>query len=75
MDDKGNGCLVQRNTVTDPQGDDQDAFQTHALYPGDGTNNTFTRNVVRGRWPGFGIGLYPPAANVVRCDNTAPGAA
>jgi hypothetical protein len=74
VDAKGNNWLITANTASDPNGADTDAFQSHQVYAGYGTGNVFGGNMVRGSWPGFAFGLYPRADNVVRCDNTAPGA-
>lgn len=75
VDAKGNGWVVELNTVRGCSGACVDAFQTHSVYTGYGTRNTFRANVVEGALPGFGFGLNPVAANVVRCDNSAGGAA
>ena len=86
IDVKGNNWLIEDNTVQDPLADWDDdgrltpseftdGFQTHAVYDGYGTGNTFRRNTVIGEIPGFGIGLYPAGDNVVSCDNSAPDAA
>ncbi len=75
VDVKGNGWLVEDNVVRGASGAFLDAFQTHDVYDGYGTGNTFRRNTVEGAVPGSGIGLYPAADNVVTCDNRAPGAA
>lgn len=86
VDAKGNNWLIEGNTVTEPdaQWDDDgtlrpsefaDGFQTHDVYDGYGTGNTFRANEVIGAIPGYGIGLYPMHDNVVTCDNTAPDAA
>ena len=52
-----------------------DGFQSHSVYDGYGTGNTFSGNRVEGAIPGFGVGLYPALDNVVTCDNEAPDAA
>jgi hypothetical protein len=85
VDAKGNNWLIERNVVseTDAPWDDngterrsefEDGFQAHSVYEGYGTGNTFRGNSVDGAIPGFGVGLYPSAANIVTCDNSAPGA-
>ena len=51
-----------------------DGFQSHSVYEGYGTGNTFRANRVEGPIPGFGVGLYPAVGNKVTCDNEAPGA-
>ena len=75
VDAKGNGWLIEGNTVRGCSGACLDAFQTHSVYSGYGTANTFRGNVVEGPLPGYGFGLYPAAGNTVTCDNSAPGAA
>jgi len=75
VDVKGNGWMIEANTVKGGAGEFLDAFQTHSVVDGYGTGNTFTGNVVEGNVPGFGFGLYPKLDNVVRCDNAAPTAA
>ncbi len=86
VDAKGNGWLIEGNRLEEPMGDWDDdgtkrpseltdGFQAHTVEDGYGTANTFRANVVDGEIPGFGIGLYPANANVVTCDNSAPGAA
>jgi hypothetical protein len=86
VDAKGNGCMIEDNVVSDtdaPWDDDgvarpsefADGFQSHSVYDGYDTGNTFRDNQVIGAIRGFGIGLYPTLANVVTCDNTAPDAA
>ncbi|RKS84297.1 parallel beta helix pectate lyase-like protein [Motilibacter peucedani] len=86
VDAKGNGWVVSGNTVSDTtrRWDDDgtlrpsafaDGFQAHSVVPGYGTRNVFSGNRVVGSVPGFGVGLYPQAGNVVRCDNSAPDAA
>jgi hypothetical protein len=86
IDAKGNGWVIEDNVVsgTDATWDDDgvaapsefaDGYQAHSVYDGYGTGNVFRRNRVEGEIPGFGIGLYPEAENVVSCDNAAPGAA
>jgi parallel beta helix pectate lyase-like protein len=85
VDAKGNGWVIEDNVVseTDAQWDDDgemqpsefaDGFQSHDVYDGYGTGNTFRGNRVEGAVPGFGIGLYPALDNVVTCDNEAPDA-
>lgn len=74
VDVKGNNWVIAGNTALNPQGADQDAFQTHAVEDGYGTGNVFSANTVQGAWPGFGFGLYPALANIVLCNNTAPDA-
>jgi hypothetical protein len=74
IDVKANGWLVQNNVVRGPSGAALDGIQTHAVFEGYGTGNTFRGNRVEGRWPGFGVGLYPKLGNVVDCTNTAPDA-
>ena len=82
VDAKGNGWLIEANTVHEamaPWDDDgrprssefADGFQSHEVYDGYGQRNTFRGNVVVGPIPGFGVGLYPAAGNVVTCDNQA----
>jgi hypothetical protein len=44
-----------------------DGFQSHSVYDGYGTGNTFRANRVDGPIPGFGIGLHPALGNVVTC--------
>jgi hypothetical protein len=86
VDAKGNNWVISDNVVSEPDAtwDDDgvarpseftDGFQAHAVYDGYGTGNVFRRNEVVGGIPGFGVGLYADAKNVVACDNTAPGAA
>jgi hypothetical protein len=75
IDAKGNGWLIEGNTVMNGSGEFLDAFQTHSVYEGYGTDNVFTGNTVEGDVPGFGFGLYPALDNIVRCDNDAPTAA
>ena len=86
VDAKGNGWLIEGNTVRDPMADWDDdgqarpsefadGFQSHTVADGYGTANTFRDNVVEGEIPGFGVGLYPANDNIVSCDNRAPGAA
>ena len=86
IDAKGNNWLIEANVVseTDADWDDDgvarpsefaDGFQSHSVYDGYGTGNTFRANRVDGEISGFGIGLYPALDNVVTCDNEAPGAA
>jgi hypothetical protein len=86
IDAKGNGWVIEDNVVsgTDATWDDDgvaapsefaDGYQAHSVYEGYGSGNVFRRNRVEGEIPGFGIGLYPEADNVVTCDNSAPGAA
>jgi hypothetical protein len=75
VDAKGNGWLIEGNTVRGASGEFLDGFQAHSVISGYGTGNSFTGNTVEGRIPGFGIGLYPAAGNVVTCSNTAPDAA
>jgi hypothetical protein len=86
IDAKGNGWVIEENVVsgTDATWDDDgvaapsefaDGYQAHSVYEGYGSGNVFRRNRVEGEIPGFGIGLYPEADNVVTCDNSAPGAA
>jgi Right handed beta helix region len=83
VDAKGNNWLIEENSVSQadaPWEDDgqsrpsefADGFQAHSVYAGYGTGNVFSRNQVIGVIPGFGIGLYPAAGNIVRCDNSAP---
>lgn len=86
VDAKGNNWLIENNAVSEtdaPWDDDgteqpsefEDGFQSHSVYEGYGTGNTFRGNSVDGAIPGFGVGLYPAAGNIVTCDNSAPGAA
>lgn len=75
IDVKANGWLIENNVVGDPSGAAVDGIQTHSVFEGYGTGNTFRGNRVEGEWPGFGIGLYPKLGNVVECSNTAPDAA
>jgi hypothetical protein len=86
IDAKGNGWVIEDNVVsgTDATWDDDgvaapsefaDGYQAHSVYEWYGSGNVFRRNRVEGEIPGFGIGLYPEADNVVSCDNSAPGAA
>lgn len=86
IDAKGNNWLIEGNVVseTDADWDDDghsspsefaDGFQSHSVYDGYGTHNTFRANRVEGAIAGFGIGLYPALDNVVTCDNEAPDAA
>jgi hypothetical protein len=86
VDAKGNNWVIEDNTFTEadaPWFDGTqtlpskvtDGYQTHSVYDGYGTGNTFRRNRVVGPLPGFGIGLNPSLANVVTCDNVTPGAA
>jgi hypothetical protein len=86
VDAKGNGWTIEDNVVEDAEAswDDDgtarpsefaDGFQVHAVHEGYGSRNIFRRNRVEGDVPGFGVGLYPAADNVVACDNVAPGAA
>jgi hypothetical protein len=83
VDAKGNGWLIEGNVVSEadaPWDDDgtsrpsefADAFQTHEVYDGYGTDNVFRANRVEGEVPGFGVGMYPALDNVVGCDNEAP---
>lgn len=74
VDAKGNGWQIELNVVRGCSGACLDAFQTHSVYSGYGTRNTFRGNVVEGSVPGYAFGLYPVEANTVRCDNVAPGA-
>jgi hypothetical protein len=75
VDAKGNGWVIEGNTVRLAGGAFADAFQSHTVFDGYGTGNVFRANHVEGPVPGFGIGLYPAAGNVVGCDNSAPQAA
>lgn len=75
VDAKGNGWVITGNTVRNPTGLFEDGFQSHAVHEDYGTGNQFTGNTVLGDIPGFGIGLYPAAGNVVARDNVADGAA
>jgi len=75
IDVKSNGWLIENNVIREPTGDDVDGIQTHSVYEGYGTGNTFRGNRVEGDWPGFGIGLNPKLENIVDCSNTAPNAA
>jgi hypothetical protein len=75
VDVKGNNWVINGNVASDPSGAAKDAFQTHEVYAGYGTANVFSHNTVEGAWPGYGFGLYPQAANIVTCDNSAPDAA
>ena len=83
IDAKGNNWLIEANVVseTDAEWDDDgvarpsefvDGFQSHSVYDGYGTGNTFRANRVEGAIEGFGVGLYPKLDNVVTCDNEAP---
>lgn len=74
VDAKGNGWLIEGNTVINASGAFLDGFQSHSVYAGYGTGNAFRANTVVGRVPGYGIGFYPSAANTVACDNSAPNA-
>ena len=82
VDAKGNNWVIEGNTVleTDAEWDDDgtmrpsefaDGLQSHSVYDGYGTGNIFRANRVVGAVPGFGIGLYPGAGNIVTCDNEA----
>ena len=82
VDAKGNNWVIEGNTVleTDAEWDDDgtmrpsefaDGLQSHSVYDGYGTANIFRANRVVGAVPGFGIGLYPGAGNIVACDNEA----
>ena len=82
VDAKGNNWVIEGNTVleTDAEWDDDgtmrpsefaDGLQSHSVYDGYGTANNFRANRVVGAVPGFGIGLYPGAGNIVACDNEA----
>jgi Right handed beta helix region len=75
VDAKGDNWLIEGNTAQGPQGSDLDAFQSHVVYTGYGTGNVFSANKVLGSWPGYGFALSAQGTNVVKCDNTAPGAA
>ena len=75
VDVKGNGWLIEGNTVRHASGAFLDAFQTHVATEGYGTRNTFRDNQVEGPIRGFGFGLNPAAGNTVACDNRAPKAA
>jgi hypothetical protein len=86
VDAKGNNWVIETNVVlqTDAPWDDDgtmrpsefaDGFQSHSVYDGYGTGNTFRANRVDGSIPGFGIGLYPSLDNVVTCNNESPDAA
>jgi hypothetical protein len=86
VDAKGNGWVIEANTVLEPMApwDDDgeqrpsefaDGFQAHTVEDGYGTGNTFRANSVEGAIPGFGVGLYPAGDNLVSCDNRAPDAA
>ena len=85
VDAKGNNWIIEGNVVSETDsawlhdGVAQpsaflDGYQSHSVYAGYGTGNVFRGNQVIGAIPGFGIGLYPLLANVVGCDNVAPGA-
>jgi hypothetical protein len=85
VDAKGNGWVIEGNTVSEtdaPWDDDgvmrpsefEDGWQAHSVYEGYGTGNVFRGNTVEGTISGFGIGLYPGDGNVVACDNAAAGA-
>jgi hypothetical protein len=85
VDAQGNEWVIEDNDVFEsdaPWSDEgqmrpsefADGYQTHSVYDGYGTANVFRNNRVDGEIPGFGIGLYPALANVVTCDNAAPGA-
>lgn len=75
VDAKGNNWLIEGNTVMGATGAFADAFQSHSVYNGYGTHNTFRQNTVTGTVPGYGFGLYPTAGNIVECNNIASGAA
>lgn len=74
IDVKSNGWLIENNVIRDPTGAAEDGIQTHSVFEGYGTGNTFRGNRIEGDWPGFGIGLNPKLGNVVDCTNTAPDA-
>jgi hypothetical protein len=85
VDAQGNQWVIEDNDVFEsdaPWSDEgemrpsefADGYQTHSVHDGYGTANVFRNNRVDGEIPGFGIGLYPALANVVTCDNAAPGA-
>lgn len=71
IDVKAKGWLIEGNVIRTPTSRALDGIQTHQVHPGYGTDNIFRSNVIEGRWPGFGIGLYPRSSNVVECTNTA----
>lgn len=75
IDVKSNGWLIEDNIIRDPTGADVDGIQSHSVFEGYGTGNTFRGNRIEGAWPGFGIGLNPMLGNVVECTNTSPDAA
>ncbi|PPK91972.1 chondroitinase B-like protein [Kineococcus xinjiangensis] len=75
VDAKGNGWLIERNTVRNGTGSFLDGYQTHSVYTGYGVGNVFRGNTVEGRVPGWGFGIYPARSNTVACDNSAPQAA
>lgn len=71
VDVKGNGWLIEGNHGAHSQ---NDGFQTHSVYDGWGTDNTFRDNVADVDGPGFGYSLTPVDGNVVDCSNRATGA-
>ena len=82
IDAKGNNWLIEANVVSETDADWNDdgvarpsefldGFQSHSVYDGYGTGNTFRANRVEGEIEGFGIGLYPALDNLVTCDNQA----
>ena len=75
IDVKANGWAVADNIVREPSGAALDGIQVHSVFEGYGTGNRFRGNVIEGRWPGSGFGLFPAEGNVVNCTNSAPDAA
>lgn len=74
VDAKGNGWLIEDNTVRGARGKFLDAFQTHSVYQGYGTGNVFRGNRVEGAVAGYGVAFYPALGNQIECSNSAPGA-
>jgi hypothetical protein len=75
VDAKGNDWLIEGNRVINASGSFLDAFQTHSVYTGYGTRNTFRNNTVVGPIAGYAVAFYPAAANVVGCSNVVIGTA
>jgi hypothetical protein len=72
VDVKGNGWTITNNTGNHSPAD---GFQTHQVYDGWGSGNTFAGNTANVDGPGFGFHLAPVLTNRVACSNKATGAA
>ncbi|MFF2388513.1 right-handed parallel beta-helix repeat-containing protein [Agromyces sp. NPDC058104] len=70
VDVKGNGWLIEGNTVEQSPGD---GFQSQEIVDGWGTENVFRGNAANLAGSGLGFSLQPERANVLTCDNTVSG--